>query len=342
MRNYKLAKPSVWALYLIGFYFMPFTFIRHSSHTSEQLQFGTFDHYYNSFHSGDMALLFIFACVIMASLIIGQERSTHSTNFTFSLPVSRKDLFLSKWLFGVVHIAASLFLNIALSIAIYTLTVLNKYENIKFLLLFFIFAFFFLVAIYTFSLFVGTFCGNTITQFVFSFIFLFLPAGLLYLIGAFINAHWGVFMDHPFNRVSFGGKIAEYVTEWTLPIPLFQFSYQVEELYGKNTAFLDYPSLWAVPIIYTAAALAAGIYLFSRTKNENNGRILVFDNTKGFFAFSIAVCFALLGGAFFGDAFDVYGTPSLFTYYIGMAGAGLISYIAARKLFRSRVQFYKR
>ncbi|MFC0189763.1 ABC transporter permease [Fictibacillus aquaticus] len=343
MRNYKLSKPVIWALYSAGFFSMPFIFLQKARQTSFYNTNVNASEYYNDFHSANISIFFIIAVVLIASLVIGQERSSHSTDFTFSLPLSRKDIYLSKWLFGVFHITAALAVNIGLSYLIYIFSALNKFEKPNFLGLYFLYAFLFLTAIYTFALFIGTFAGNTVTQIVFSVIFLLFPVGVLGLIGAFIKVHWDLFSSEAYNRVSFGSDLTSIISQWTLPIPLFEFSYYYQSSLGKVSTALDYPPLWVwlVPVIYTSASLAAGLYLFTKTKNENNGRILVFDKLKGFFTFGIVTCFALAGGAFFGDAFDVYGEPNLFSYYMGMLTFGSLSYFGIKHLFKAKLQLNK-
>jgi ABC-type transport system involved in multi-copper enzyme maturation permease subunit len=344
MRNYKLAASAVWALYIVLFFLMPFSFYGKAASLKKDIdQFrehpGDFNLYFH-FQGGEIAVILTLMLVGMAALLIGQERTTHSTDLTFALPFSRKDIYLSKWIFGAVHIITSLLINLLLCVLILKFSVLSEITNAKFLLEFTSFVIPTSLAIFSFSMLIGTIAGTMVSQFILSLIFLFFPIGFLTLLGSFFT--YNGFLNDPMHKLDGSlnllGKISELIT---LPIPLLQFLYFADEQSkGVVDHQLDTPSMNAIIVacVYLIITVLAGIWLFSRTKNENNGKLLVFERGKRFFMCGVVLCFALLGGMFGGEIFGSYGEPSYLAYYFSALIGGMISYFILRKFINVQLR----
>jgi acetoin utilization transport system permease protein len=344
MRNQKLAAPAVWAVYLSLFFFLPYAFFGKAE--SMQTQVNEFhDTQLNfNFHGIELVLFLTLILVGFAALLIGQERTTHSTDLTFSLPFKRKDIFLSKWMFGVVHITTGLLVNLLLCMLIVKFTILSEIVDASFLLQFMIIVIPFSIAIFTFSMFIGTIAGSIVSQFILSFIFLFFPLGFFSLIGTFLMYHGfelNMISDMNESINSFG----DFMSAATLPVPVLEFSYYTDviqandALNGASNDFTRMPHYLVLlsPFIYFAITFPLGIWLFSRTKNENNGRLLVFEKGKGFFSVGVVVCFALTFGMAGGGIFGSYNSPSLIGYYSSAAIGGILSYFLLRKIMKMRL-----
>ncbi|GGB65390.1 ABC transporter permease subunit [Fictibacillus barbaricus] len=342
MRNQKLASPAVWAVYLSLFFLLPFTMFGDAQSLHSQLEKFPQDEAYLSYSFQGMTTGLFLSIVLIgfAALLIGLERSTHSTDLTFSLPFKRKDIYLSKWMFGVVHITTALLVNLLLCMLVVRFTFLSEIGvDPSFLMKFMILIIPYAIAIFTFCMFIGTISGSIVSQFILSSIFLFFPIGFFSLLGTFLMYHGiGVDMVHDINSSlnSFG----DFMIIATLPAPIFEFSYYTDAM-QLNSVANDYtrmPSYLVLlsPLIYLAVTFPLGIWLFNRTKNENNGRLLVFEKGKGFFSVGVIVCFALAFGMIGGGLFGTYDTPSLIGYYISAAIGGVLSYAVLRKLMNMR------
>ncbi|MCM3717438.1 hypothetical protein [Fictibacillus phosphorivorans] len=346
MRNQKLAGPAVWAVYLSLFFFLPFFFYGEAQSFQRQID----EFHVNisqlpfSFHGAQIALFLTLILVGFATLLIGSERTTHSTDLTFSLPFKRKDIFLSKWMFGVVHITTGLLVNLLLSMLIVKFTILNEVADASFLLQFMILVIPFSIAIFTFSMFIGTIAGSMVSQFILSCIFLFFPLGFISLIATFLVVHGmdlnmlNVFENRLFHTFE------DLVISVTLPLPIFDFAYYTDV--SNDPSGLGYtrvPSYLVLlsPLIYFAVTFPLGIWFYSCTKNENNGRLLVFEKGKGFFSFGVILCFALTFGMIGGGIFDSYDNPSLITYYLFALIGGVLSYFALRQIMNIRLSLRK-
>lgn len=348
MRNQKLAAPAVWAVYLSLFFFLPFFFFGEAQ--SLQTQVDEFDLQASqlsfSFHGVQIALFMTLILVGFASLLIGPERTTHSTDLTFSLPFKRKDIFLSKWMFGAVHITTGLLVNLLLCMLIVRFTILNEIADATFLLEFMILVIPFSIAIFTFSMFIGTIAGSMISQFILSFIFLFFPIGFFSLIGTFLMFH-GVQLDM-LNGLNEGSlnTFGDFIATATLPVPVFEFAYYtdvVDNIYGSVSDHTRMPNYLILlsPLIYFAVTFPLGIWFFSCTKNENNGRLLVFEKGKRFFSFGVILCFALAFGMAGGNLFSSFNNPSLISYYFSASIGAVLSYFVLRKIMNIRLGLSK-
>jgi ABC-type transport system involved in multi-copper enzyme maturation permease subunit len=346
IRNQKLSATAVWAVYLSLFFFLPFSFFGKAQSLQTQAdRFNTDEMYLNfSFHGVEIALFITLILVGFAALLIGQERTTHSTDLTFSLPFKRKDIYLSKWMFGVVHITTGLLINLLVCMLIVKFTILSEIADASFLLEFMMLVIPFSIAIFTFCMFIGTIAGSIISQFILSFIFLFFPAGFFALIGTFLAYH-GVGVDFMSNLSGSMNTFGDFMTAATLPIPVFEFSYftDVVETSGLSNDHLSMPNqlVFLSPLIYFLITFPLGIWLFSRTKNENNGRLLVFEKGKKFFSVGVVVCFALAFGMAGGGLFGSYSSPSLLGYYLSAAIGGVLSYFVLRKIMHIRLGLNK-
>ncbi|WNB91389.1 ABC transporter permease subunit [Bacillus sp. NEB1478] len=344
MRNYKLAASAVWALYLVLFFLLPFSFYGKAANFKKEMDRfrdhpGDFNLYFH-FQGGEIAVILTLILVGMAALLIGQERTTHSTDLTFALPFSRKDIFLSKWLFGAAHIITSLLVNLLLCVLILKFSVLSEVTNAKFLLEFTSFVIPTSLAIFSFCMFIGTIAGTMVSQFILSLIFIFFPIGFLTLLGSFFT--FNGFLNDPMHRLDGSlnilGKISELIT---LPIPILHFFYYADDSSkGMIQNELQAPSYNAILVacVYLLITLLIGTWLFSITKNENNGKLLVFERGKRFFICGVVLCFALLGGMFGGEIFGSYGEPSYLAYYFSAAIGGIISYFILKKFINLQLR----
>ncbi|KZE68731.1 hypothetical protein AWM68_00160 [Fictibacillus phosphorivorans] len=341
MRNQKLGSPAVWAMYISLFLFLPYSFFGKAQSMLAEKQNPYPDspeNYYLHFSFiGADIVLFLFLVVGLAALLIGNERTTHATDLTFSLPFKRKDIFLSKWMFGVVHIISGLLLNLLLCMLIVKFTILSEVADPSFVLEFMIIVLPFSIAIFSFSLFIGTIAGSIVSQLLLSGIFLLFPIGFLTLILSFLEFH-GVSLYNINNL-----ERTDIIKSITLPMSVIDFNYYVDTSPGNQVNYLNRISfvMLIIPLIYTMFSVLIGTYLFGRTKNENNGRLLVFEKGRRFFTFGVVLCFALTFGMIGGGIFGGHQSPSLIGYYLSAAIGGVLAFFMLKRLINLRMQFGK-
>lgn len=343
LRNQKLGSPAVWAMYISLFLFLPYSFFGKAQRmlTEERNPYRDApDNYYLNFQFiGAEIVLFLFLIVGLAALLIGSERTTHATDLTFSLPFKRKDIFLSKWMFGVIHITSGLLLNLLLCMVIIKFTILSKIVDSTFVIEFMLIAVPFSIAIFTFSLFIGTIAANLVSQLLLSGIFLFFPIGFLMLVISFLEYH-GIAL-YNINNLESTQAFKDLITSLTLPMSIIDFTYFVDASDDSMSLNRVPYVMLLIPFAYTVISVVLGTWLFSKTKNENNGRLLVFEKGRAFFTFGVVLCFALAFGMLGGEIFGGYNSPSLIGYYLSATIGGVLAFFMLRKLIHIRMQFGK-
>jgi hypothetical protein len=195
------------------------------------------------------------------------------------------------------------------------------------------------LAIFSSCMLIGTIAGSTVSQFILSLIFLFFPTGFLTLVGSFFTYN-GLLKDPMYRldgSLNILGEISQLIT---LPLPIFQFHYYTNGMNTNSNENLFSPSYYSILIacIFLIISLPLAAWLFSKTKNENNGKLLVFERGKRFFIFGVVLCFSLVGGMFGGEIFGTYNEPSVVAYYFSAAVGGVISYFILKKFINIQLK----
>lgn len=192
MRQWKQGKYIILLFWLSSLYSFPYQYYNDAQSQLRQskMQFEDYLYYYSySFTALDGIVIQIIILIALACLLIGWERNNQSTDFLLSMPFKRKDIFLTKWLFGVLNI---IIVNIICWISMYgikNVSFHDQYQTFTSFHTYFLYATVVLITIYTFGLFVGTITGNIISQSSLTVILLYLPYGLILLISGFIYTH---------------------------------------------------------------------------------------------------------------------------------------------------------
>ncbi|WP_028399532.1 ABC transporter permease [Ectobacillus panaciterrae] len=360
MRNQKQGKWIVGLFWLGSLYLLPFnyyqaavTILEQQKHTKEiVLQHPDYHYYYqyyfNSGASGFQTILLI----ALAALLIGWERNNQSIDLLFSMPFKRRDIFLSKWLFGLVHITGIHIVTYGLMYLVKKTTIHDSHQDFTDFSIFFLVSFVTLAALYTFCLFVGTIAGNIVSQAILSFIFLYLPIGLYGLVSSMIVLHISSNQDSLEAFYKRTHSIQQGFETISLPVPLqslrieyndnpenksingIDFGYNPER--SESMIFNRVLSTVAIAIAYTLLSLIMGIKLYKKTPNEANGKILLYRKLAKLFIPSVVICCSLLGGQILAGAFSP-SKPPLFVFYIATIGVGIITHIILKKLMNTKL-----
>lgn len=315
MKEYKQSKMYVWMLLTLFVIMLPVRASLHLDQWEEMTKQGIqFDDYLirSLFGVNIPSIIVIFLLIVMAAAMIGAERNTRRNDFTFALPYKRSDIFLVKWLMGVLPII--LFYTINFGIA-YLMVTSSEYMN-QFLGFdfwsYFIYPLLGYVTTYTFALFIGTFCGEMTSQVILTYIFIFFPFGFTFLLSSFLWINFEASLPN-----------MEFVRHITWPIYIFVDNYSI------------YNNHILTPIIATIIFVVVGQWLYSKNHIEHNGEFLIFKQLQPIFFVGIVVCFALLGGIIVSEV--TYMSNKLIFYWIGFFTFGVMSYLLTRRLLRMNV-----
>ncbi|MFX3623192.1 MAG: ABC transporter permease [Ectobacillus sp.] len=356
MRNYKQGKWAVWLFWLGSLFFLPFSYYESAMSVLEQRRMAhdipDYHYYYHYYFNSEASFFQILVLIGLAALLIGWERNNQSIDLLFSMPFKRRDIFLSKWWFGFVHITGVHIVTYGLMYVVKKTTVHDAHQDFTDFSMFFLISFVTLTALYTFCLFVGTITGNFVSQAVLSFIFLYLPIGLYTLISSIIMLHLGPGSDSVQQIYEKAKPIQQSFETVSLPVPLqsisiqydenpdnspmkkgFQFSYSPNQ--SDATIFNRMIATVAVAIVYTLLSLLAGIKLYEKTPNEANGKILLYAKLSRVFVPCVVICCSLLGGRIIAGVFAPYGAVVFF--YVAAAAAGAAAYFLLKKLMDTKL-----
>ena len=347
IRNYKQGKYVIWLFWLSTLYFLPYQYYMDAHYTAEYLH--NIKNTYYSYHLGgarDGPIIFsLLLLIVLATLLIGGERNNQTIDFLWSMPFKRSHLFLSKWLFGTVHIVSALSVSWFLMYVIYRTTLHAQYQSFTLFHLYFIYTIITLIAIYTLTLFIGTITGNIISQGVLSYIMIIFPLYIFQLVFPFFALHADLSQD---KYHSLYNKYVSYPENISVVAPLTYFHidynydprHSIEDEFGNiqvGPTYHHIPSAWTLisPIMYILICLLLGAHFYTRSPNEHNGKILLYPKLHKYFLICTSLCFGLLGGIVFTD-----GSDSLLLYYMYFIGSGLLTYTLLQRLLKQRLSLH--
>lgn len=313
LKEYKQSKLYVWMLLTLFIIMLPVRASLHLDQWAEMTKQGiSFDaHLIRSLFGASMpSFLVLFLLIVMAAVMIGAERNTRRNDFTFALPFKRSNIFLVKWLMGVLPIVVFYSINFVIAYFMVTSSeYMVQFPDFEFGR-YFIYPLLGYVTTYTFALFIGTFCGEMASQIILTYIFIFFPFGFTFLLSSFLWINFDTYLPN-----------MDFATHITWPIYIFV------------DAFWNY-HIW-VPIIATIVFVVVGQWLYTKNHIEHNGEFLIFKQLHPIFLVGIVVCFALLGGIIISEV--TYMTNKLIFYWIGFITFGAMSFLLTRRLLRMNV-----
>ncbi|KEK26014.1 ABC transporter permease subunit [Bacillus gaemokensis] len=346
MRNYKQGKYVIWLFWLSTLYALPYKYYTSAQHTAEYLR-RTTGTYYGYHLQGADAILFPALLLMGLSLLLtGWERNSQTIDVLWSMPFKQSHLFLSKWLLGIIHIVSVLSLSWLLMYIIYRSTIHAQYQSFSPFHIYFSYAIITLIAVYTFTLFIGTITGNIISQSVLSYILMIFPIYIFGLIFPFFALHVDLSQEeYNYNY----NKYVNYTENTSVVAPLthFRINYNYnpqrdtfKDEFGNIHVGPDYhhiPSAWTLlsPILYILVCLPLGAYLYTRAPNEHNGKILLYPRLHVYFLICTSICFGLLVSSIFTN-----GSNSLPLYYIYFIGSGILTYAILHRLLKHKLSLY--
>ncbi len=347
LRNYKQTKFFVWGLWLVCLY-LPYKLnnflkIEENSilHWEEWGNTEPYTFYFGNFL--EVGLFQTVALILLATALIGLERTNQSLDFTLALPYKRTEIFFSKWIYGVVHLIGALTISVLISMILLGNSLLNEYLPLSALGYYYVLALFTLIGVFTFSLLMGLIGASFISQFAFSVIFLYLPYGLYNLIMEGFMNHYHAITGHYFIKENYGIQhFDSYAQNLSFPLLLLDFERDINEIYvWKQATFLESIDVILIPIIVTGFSLLLIRRLATSIKSENNGRILAYERLLPYLKVGVFICFYLFGGIVFGSQrYDE--PPNLLSYHLGGLGFSIIAYFILTKMAGIRMQLGKK
>lgn len=261
-------------------------------------------------------MLTLVMCILAAILSLwqmGYERRAGIQEFTWSLPYSRRTIFMTKWLLGISFITGTILIQCILDATVILTSALAPYMMWGTYLLSLVTALLSIVVIYTGALFIGTIAGSWATQVLFTGAVLFFPS---YLISTLRVLFKTFHLDHI--------KLEAIINRYLVHISLFP------ELTRETITG------WGVLLLLIVILLISGMFAYERNRVENNGKLVNIPIWEKVIIISGVMCFGLLGG-YLSYYITSFGLNSV-SYLLGFLVASVVGYLLLKTIARMRLR----
>lgn len=281
---------------------------------------------------GGVIFLYLIFGALIASVLIGSERNSQMSDFALSLPFTRSQLYISKWVLGASGFIVSTLLGGAAFVLLvktskYAFLMDGKHRVVAAVL---VFLMLFGLAVYAAAMWMGSFGGEAISQVIWTVLILILPSGLIGLTQFSIETVFG-------TTVEFLRTLNESIL-LRLMSPIGNLiNIDIFEVFRLGNAWEDFYTVVPLTLLgYIVLAFGLGMYAFNRAPQENNGRFVMFSGWVKFIHGLAIVSTGMFGGLIF----STFSYPTnIFLYVIGFAiGALLAHLVAKRLLYRFNLQ----
>ncbi|WP_214778989.1 ABC transporter permease subunit [Exiguobacterium sp. s22] len=279
---------------------------------------------------GPVVFLFVVFSALMATSLIGAERNSQMSDFSMSLPFTRTQQYISKWVLGASGIVMSTLLG---SIAMFTLIATSRYsfllegtvlKSVVIVLYIALIG----ISLFSLALWMGSFGGESISQAAWSFVALIFPLGIIALIQGSAYVFTSLEGLSSWLDSLYNGVFIQVVS------PLGNLAnLTLYEFVQSDSEWQDFISI-SIPssIAFIALSFWLGIWMYNRAPQENNGRFFMFNNWLWLVHIIIVGCIAMFTGIMF-TTFTYEANSVL--YMIGFViGAFLAHLLAKRLLYR--------
>ncbi len=248
-----------------------------------------------------LSVLIIAAVVLLASLLVGEERKRNTYNLLLAMPFSRKQILLTKLVLGIVSIISVYLVNALLLGGIVALhPELAEFVNGRDILSWAVTQTIVVTLIFSFTFVFGSMTGTIAASAVLTGIFLIFPVGFVELVR--FNLWHILKLDYANNAL----------------LPFVRLGYNTSLL----LYFMDREATlarWPYLVIAAISLAKVALSLFEINPMEKNGEVLVIDILKPLFRIGVPLCFALTAGAFFADSLGLVSS-----YLAGAVVGGVI------------------
>jgi ABC-type transport system involved in multi-copper enzyme maturation permease subunit len=264
-----------------------------------------------------------FIIIILAVILFMGEKTSETQGFVASMPFTRKEILLNKWIVGVISILISFVVTYVLLSLLYVVNItrldtsLNPYSDI---VRWFFMDTFQYMFIFTFIMLAQGVMGNSIVSGILGGIIIEVPCAITAIVQQMF-----------FNTSSiFLGKIQDWLNIYEYNVPS-QMWFNTEPNSGKDMYRTFYYDNFGLKLLIFLILTSLFLYLayvsYKKRNLEYNLRIIAFKNLEPVFILGFAVCLGLLVGV-------ILGSQSITTFGIYAASFAVAGYFIARQLLK--------
>jgi len=242
----------------------------------------------NCLFAGSIYIIIIGGAVGISILVFSFMNRKASNEFIYSLPLTKKTIFMSKYIAGLIMILIPLIISYSILIIVMGVnglyTIVNIMYVIKVVFLFILLS----VLAYTISIAIGSFTSSSIATGVFFFIFIYLPSALKTIVEVTLSLWIYGYTRHSFyeNDLYFG------IMERLNPIS----SNKVLDLKNLDVEYYLNSGLLINFVLCIVGYLIISYLLFNSRKSESVGNMIAFKWFRPIlkYGFTLSVMFTSL------------------------------------------------
>ena len=286
----------------------------------------------NGLHINDSYFYVMISVVLLLSLIlfIG-EKTSETQGFIASMPFTRKEIILNKWIVGVISLLISfvvifIFLSLFYAININNLDVtLNPYSDI---VKWFFMDTFQYICIFTFIMLAQAVLGNSIVASIIGVIILMVPAFVAIVVQDLLQRGREL---TEYTNMAFD-KLYTWLNIYIYNLPQQDINWLNTESNNSNDGvyrfyyYTNYKSKLLILFILTCLFLYLAYVAYKNRNLEYNLRLIVFKNLEPVFTWGFAVCLGLFAGFSFETNISIF--------FILVVAFTIVGYFISRLLLK--------
>ncbi|MGM9986817.1 MAG: ABC transporter permease [Bacillaceae bacterium] len=319
----KNTKVPLILLYIINFFYVGQVYLRHQELSTRP----SFDQDF-SFGSTEVIGVIVFFTFGLGCLLVGTERTNGQYEALLSMPFSRRQLFLSKWTFGLIHLVSLTIINQFLFTIILKSFEHSKMIPLSFLLKSGIYNILLIITLFTVVFATGALTGNFIGQVALSFFFIFLPFIGYFCINSITSVHnlVNTWSDRVIDFFLFNGGYS------------FYNFYTDSQLYKQD---LGSPTLtnWSSLIGYLIVFFLIGYIFTQSSRHEYNQMFVVFPKIRPILVWCFTIVVAIFSAELMSNI--MWSENRIVPYYIALIVFGGLAYYFGNRMVQTKYRFIR-
>ncbi|WP_162523061.1 ABC transporter permease subunit [Clostridium estertheticum] len=244
--------------------------------------------------------IMVIVVIILAITLFISEKTSENQGFIASMPFTRKEIIINKWLVGVISLLISfavtyIFLSLFYFKNISSInTILNPYSDI---VKWFFMDTFQYICIFTFMMLMQSVMGNSIVS--------SMVGGIILVVPYFITMMIQSLTERVYGFTQYRYLIFNKICHW---LNIYGYNYANNNYLSStaingmcNISYTNYKSKLLVLFLLTCLFLFLANLAYKKRNIEYNLRLIAFKNLEPVFTGGVAICSGLLVGGIFGN-----------------------------------------
>lgn len=284
------------------------------------------EHYIEILYNPIVLLTIFVLPVLISILLFKYTNEEKSSSFIHGLPISKRKLYITNILTGIVMYVIPFLLNVII-ILLLNIGEMGKYLQFADIMKWFGVCMLYNTIFFAFATFIGTFCASKISHGILTYILMYAPVGILVLTSAFIE-------DILYGFKGFSNNLEEFTK---LPfIKIIEDFREMSSYYLSQTIEFETSTI----IIYITSIivmLVLGYFIYKKRKLEITKEFIAFKGIRSFVKYAATFLVNLLSYMYFYNIIGEHNIRTLFASFI----ITLIAYLIIEMILKKTYKVFK-